>query len=138
MDFYIHLQSGDPRAYFPGNKASRFTTKLPETLHLEGRWKVALCGISYPKMRNPTKMTVCGDMCGETIVGEKRLPLLRIIDAKKKNSLSFNPVYYMPVRVQEMDRISIEINTADTGEEMEFPTNGTTSCTLHFKHAALR
>ena len=41
----------------------------------------------------------------------------------------------MPVRVQEMDRISIEINTADTGEEMEFPTNGTTSCTLHFKHA---
>ena len=137
MDFYIHLQSGDSRAYFPGNKASRFTTKLPETLHLEGRWKVALCEISYPKMRNPTKMTVCGDMCGETIVGEKRLPLLRIIDAKKKNSLSFNPVYYMPVRVQEMDRISIEINTADTGEEMEFPTSGVTSCTLHFKHAAL-
>ena len=32
----------------------------------------------------------------------------------------------MPVRVLEMDRISIEINTADTGEEMEFPTNGTT------------
>ena len=92
MDFYIHLQSGDSRAYFPGNKASR----------------------------------------------EKRLPLLRIIDAKKKNSLSFNPVYYMPVRVQEMDRISIEINTADTGEEIEFPTNGTTSGTLHFKHAALR
>ena len=110
MDFYIHLQSGNSRAYFPGNKASRFTTKLPETLHLEGRWKVALCRISYPKMRNPTKMTVCGDICGETIVGEKRLPLLRIIDAKKKNSLSFNPAYYMPVRVQEMDRIFIEIN----------------------------
>ena len=135
MNFYIHLQSGDSRAYFPGNKASHFTTKLPETLHLEGHWKVALCGIF---MRNHTKMAVCGDMCGETIVGEKRLPLLRITDAKKKNSLSFNPAYYMPVRVQEMDRISIEINTADTGEEMEFPTNGTTSCTLHFKHAALR
>ena len=82
-------------------------------------------------------MTVCSDVCGETIVGEKRLPLLRIIGAKK-NSLSFNPVYYMPVRVQEMDRILIEINTADTGEEMEFPTNGTTSCTLHFKHPKLR
>ena len=126
MDFYIHLQSGDSRAYFPGNKASRFTAKLPETLHLEGHWKVALCGISYPKMRNITKMTVCGDMCGETIVCEKRLPLLRIIDDKKKNSLSFNPAYYMSVRVQEMDKTSIEINTADTGEEMEFPTNGTT------------
>ena len=59
-------------------------------------------------------------MCGETIVGKKRLPLLRIIDAKKKNSLSFNPVYYMPVQVQEMDRISIKIYTADTGEGMEF------------------
>ena len=112
MDFYVHLQSGDSRAYFPGNKASHFTTKLLETLHLK----------------------VCSDMCGETIVGKKRLPLLRIINAKKKNSLSFNPVYYMPVRVQEMDKISIEINTADTGEEMEFPTSGTTSCTLHFEH----
>ena len=38
--------------YFPGNKTSRFTVKLPEILHLNGQWEVALCEIGLPKLNH--------------------------------------------------------------------------------------
>ena len=95
--FYVHLSSRDSKEYFTGNKSSEFTLKLPEILHLNGQWEVALCAITLPKTKpHMKKLLVCSDLCGESIIGEKRLPLLRVLMGKIPSS--FEPLQYIPVR----------------------------------------
>ena len=80
--FYLHLSSKDSMQYFLGNDTSRFTVKLPEILHLNGQWEVALCEIGLPKAKpQPNKLLVCSEICNESIC-EKRLPLLRVVTGR--------------------------------------------------------
>ena len=99
--------------YFPGNNTSRFTVKLPEILHLNGQWEVALC-----------------EICNESIIGEKRLPLLRVVTGTIP--ASFRTLQYIPVRPQDIERITLDIASA-TGAPVSFD-QGECSCTLHFKN----
>ena len=81
--FYVHLSSADSKQYFSKNDTSRFTVKLPEILHLKGQWEVVLCTISIPKTKpKQKKLLVCSDLCGESIIGEKCLPLLRVLTGR--------------------------------------------------------
>ena len=129
--FYVHLSSHDSKQYFPRNNTSRFTIKLPEILHLIGQWEVALCTITLPKMKPQNKkVLVCSDLCGESIIGEKRLPLLRVLVGKVPTS--FENLQYIPVRQQDIDRITIYIDSA-TGSQVSFEA-GECECSLHFKH----
>ena len=128
--FYVHLSSDDSKEYFTENNSSKFTVILPEQLHLTGSWEVALCAISYPKLRpKPNKILICSDICSESIIGEKRLPLLEVITGKLP--ASFYPRQYIPVRVQEVNQISVYIKDG-SGALASF-NRGTSMCTLHFK-----
>ena len=109
--FYVHLSSADSKQYFSKNDTSRFTMKLPEILHLKG-------------------LLVCSDLCGESIIGEKRLPLLRVLTGRIPTS--FEPLQYIPVRLQETERVTIYINS-ETGDPASFVA-GDCDCTLHLKH----
>ena len=117
--------------YFPGNNTSRFAVKLPEILHLNGQWEVALCEIGLPKAKpQPKKLLVCSEICNESIIGEKRLPLLRVVTGKIP--AFFRTLQYIPVRPQDIERITLYI-ASETGAPVSF-AQGECSCTLHFKN----
>lgn len=46
--FYLVLPSNSSMKYFPDNTTTKFTTKLPRHLTLDGEWAVAVAEISYP------------------------------------------------------------------------------------------
>ena len=48
MNFNLILPSNNSTELYPENKASSFTTKLPEDINLNGRWEVALKEIAFP------------------------------------------------------------------------------------------
>ena len=127
--FYVHLSSGDSKHYFPRNDTFRFTIKLPEILHLKEHWEVALCSITLPRTKEK-KLLVCSDVCSESIIGEKRLPLLRVLTGRIPSS--FKSLQYIRVRSQDIERITIYINSS-SGSPVSF-TAGECNCTLHFKH----
>jgi len=129
--FYVHLSSEDSSEYFSDNDVGEFTVKLPEILQLHGDWEVALCALSMPKMRQkPNRVITCSDICGESIYGGKRLPLLRVSTGRIPTS--FQPLQYVPIRLQHIERITVYIKSG-SGETLSFQ-RGITSCTLHFKH----
>ncbi|KAL6417101.1 hypothetical protein ACFW04_012982 [Cataglyphis niger] len=47
-EFYMILPSNSSMRYFPENKITCFTTKLPQRVDLHGRWEVALTEIQFP------------------------------------------------------------------------------------------
>lgn len=46
--FYMTLPSNSSMIYHPGNKLSQYTTRLPQSIHLTGKWEVGLVEIQYP------------------------------------------------------------------------------------------
>ena len=91
---------------------------------------MALCTISIPKTKpKQKKLLVCSDLCGESIISEKRLPLLRLLTGRIPTS--FEPLQYIPVRLQDIERVTIYINS-ETGDPASFVA-GDCDCTQHFK-----
>jgi hypothetical protein len=48
MSFYIALPSDSSAQYFPENKISGFTTKLPREIVLDGTWECGVTEVRYP------------------------------------------------------------------------------------------
>lgn len=46
--FYLTLLSNSSMDYFPDNKTTRFSTKLPKSIILEGMWHVGVVEFQYP------------------------------------------------------------------------------------------
>lgn len=46
--FYLTLLSNSSADYFPDNKTSNFSTKLPKSIKLDGLWSVAVVEFQYP------------------------------------------------------------------------------------------
>lgn len=46
--FYVRLPSNSSKDYYPKNKTSSYTTKLPDEIQLSGSWEVGLKEIQYP------------------------------------------------------------------------------------------
>lgn len=47
-DFYLTLPSNSSVSYFPNNKTTNFSTKLPKSIKLEGEWCVGIVEFQYP------------------------------------------------------------------------------------------
>lgn len=47
-DFYLTLPSNSSFSYFPENKTTNFSTKLPKSIKLEGEWSVGIVEFQYP------------------------------------------------------------------------------------------
>ena len=130
--FYVYLSSDDSKIYFPDNVPAKFTVKLPETLHLRGKWQLALCDVQYPSIekKQPEQLLLLTDICQDSIVGETRMPILRRFKYTTEGYTSFGVFYYVTLKNREVDRISVYLRT-DSGEEPSF-VSGTVKCTLHF------
>lgn len=46
--FYLTLLSNSSMEYFPDNMTTRFSTKLPKSIKLEGEWSVGVVEFQYP------------------------------------------------------------------------------------------
>ena len=131
-DFYLHLSSADSKEYFPENKSTHFTVKLPEVLHLEGEWRVSLCELFHPSVDKPQFLWLLTDVCDDTIIDGKKLPLLRIFQGKKRQAhVEFTQLHYKSVNKETIERITVYIRS-DNGEAPSFSSE-TLRCTLHFQ-----
>ena len=79
MSFYIALPSDSSAQYFPENKLSGFTTKLPREIVLDGLWE---CGVS--EVQHPlTFFTVLDDMT-----------LIKAQNTNHENTMHVSPGFY--------------------------------------------
>lgn len=47
-NFYLTLPSNSSAKYFPNNKTTNFSTKLPKSIKLDGEWLVGIVEFQYP------------------------------------------------------------------------------------------
>ena len=127
-EFYMYISSTDSVNTFPTNTASDFSVLLPDRIRFNPieSWNCGLVELIIPNELNEPAF-LCSNFCQPSIVGERRLPVLRrIID------LHVDPshVNYVPIRCSELAVLQMYL-TDSTGQKLSL-TTGTTYCTLHF------
>ena len=133
--FYIHLSSKDSRDMYPRNGPSDFIAQLPERVNLYGTWKCALAEIEYSCSTTDTSssLLVNSDLCDGSMVGDKKVPILRRFRLTKGTYNEIFPLlHYYPIKAYSFDTIHLYINT-DTGERASF-LQDTLKATLHFRN----
>ncbi len=137
----VHLNSNSSFDVYEDNTAVDFTVKLCETLSLEplGEWYCSLkqCYLgagftfSYP-------VYACCPLVAESFAGDRRLPTLRVIHAKKLTV--FDDSVYLPVRVRDVEEVRLYfLRTSDyrppksKGREVRAAESFASHCTLEFR-----
>lgn len=134
--FYILLSSEDSADNYPFNTPYDFITYLPETILLHGKWVCALTEITFPPISNTIpslSLYVNSDLCDTTIVGARKIPILRRITGTPDNfrqEIITNPMY-IPLKSLSFNTIRVYIST-NTGEAASLLSQPVT-CTVHFK-----
>lgn len=77
MDIRMILKSTDSSAFYINNKPYDFHVHLPRPLTLNGQWSVSLLETYLPSSEYATDVYIYSNLCEDTIVGDKELPLLR-------------------------------------------------------------
>lgn len=120
---YIYLQSNDSIELYPDNNGARFTVRLPKRLHMSGTWTCALCEIHIPPIHSQgftwtpaLPIAVCSTLCAGSVLTGMHVPVLRQIilsdqEQREGTSLSFNPLYYIPIVQADLEAISIYLKT---------------------------
>ena len=135
MSLRMVLRSTDSVEYFD-NKPNCFRVQLNKQVQLDGYWTVAVTEFtteSWDAIKKVPEMFVCCDICQETIVGGKDIPLLRrvFLGEKTEHNIIYKLPYYVPVKIGQLQQICIYI-TDRAGNLVSF-LDGPVSVTLHFK-----
>ena len=120
---YVYLSS-KPSEHYSENTAADFTVQLPRSI--SGAEECGVVEVRLPS--TPQKpLFVCTTLCGDSIVNDHSLPVLRRVAIK-----TFIPSFitYIPLRVQSFDTIRIYI-CRETGEKANI--SGETTVTLHLR-----
>jgi len=123
--------------------AIRFSHHLADILGMEARKKYVGNFTSGRKASlvggsQVDRMYVYCDLLEHVTVGDRKVPLLRIVDKpKKKHDVNvhkvFNPVHYIPLQKKNFDTVEINIMT-DTGGPVPF-RYGNSFAVLEFRRA---
>jgi hypothetical protein len=120
---YLYL-SNQLSAQYPENTAADFTVQLPTTIS-----GVKECGVVEIKLAvaPPKPLFLCSDLCEESIINSKTLPVLRRVAQK-----TFVPsiITYVPLRLQSFDTLRLYIRK-ESGEQANI--TGETRVTLHLR-----
>lgn len=130
--FYMFLSSEDCKGIYPQNTPQDFIVQLPERLRLQGSWSVALAEVTYPsdfKGVTPPWLHLEVDLCETSIVGDQKMSILRRLPSTAQH-LTFNPLFYIPMRHQEFDHVHVYIKEP-SGATASF-VSGLSCCTLQF------
>ena len=125
---------------YPTNTPGKFYSKLPNTLYLDGQWDCALVQFQYINKyvhTTPTSLFVCMDLCLQSIIGNRKLPILRRISNVKNmqsNEIieaTFDHLLYIPLNQKVIDVIEIYI-TDEKSNPVIF-SQGPLLITLHMQ-----
>ncbi len=104
--FLVHLNSAVAQSGFSENVPEDFTCLLPEVLDLDpvGSWYICLkdCSVGFDVTR---PVYVCCDICQESIAGDSKLPVLKVIYGKK--ALPQETCYQVPIKASQVGQIRI-------------------------------
>lgn len=127
----ISLSSDDyTTSFYPSNTTAEFICDLTETYTLEGEYECAIVDFIYKKKTSVSKILyIFCDICIDSYIKETKLPLLRIIDTKRKESLF--PIY-VNVKSHQFNKIRVYI----TDQNLQANSVSNLSffmCTLHLR-----
>lgn len=105
-------------------------------MQLDGYWTIGLTEFtteSWNSNKKSQEVFICCDMCEETFVGGKDMPLLRrvYLGEKQETNIIYELTYYVPVKIGQLQQICIYITDRE-GNLVSF-LDGPVSVTLHFK-----
>lgn len=135
MSLRMVLRSTDSSEYFE-NKPNCFRIQLNKQVQLDGYWTIGLTEFTTERWKSNKKsqeVFICCDMCEETFVGGKDMPLLRrvYLGEKQETNIIYELPYYVPVKIGQLQQICIYITDRE-GNLVSF-LDGPVSVTLHFK-----
>uniref|UniRef100_A0A8W8MMJ6 Uncharacterized protein n=1 Tax=Magallana gigas TaxID=29159 RepID=A0A8W8MMJ6_MAGGI len=78
MSIRLVLRSTDSQQIYSGNTSYDFVVHLPKPLYLQGHWTVSLLEFNLSTASTQPELYVCSNLCQDTVVGERELPLLRL------------------------------------------------------------
>ena len=122
---YLYLQSTDSLTFYPSNSPGKFYTKLPQCLELQGMWECCLLQMQYVNSyfagaHIPKCLYVCSQIVTESIVNERKIPILRRIhNVTTENLLNqtieadIKNLIYIPIVGERIDVINIYIYILD-------------------------
>lgn len=107
-NFYLTLLSNSSIQYFPDNVTTRFSTKLPKSIKLEGEWSVGVVEFQYPC----TMFTVQNH---ENVVYIKKEMLM---PEQEKPSLVYYKTHIPATNYDDINQILTALN--NIGEKIKF------------------
>ena len=134
MDRHIIVQSNESNDHFPTNTPYHFRIHLESPIFLQGHWLVALIEFHANSIKKKdVALYIYSNLCKETIVHGKELPLLRRIAHNSENQWSFlyKTSIYMPVKQRDIYEFEVYIKDAE-GNLATFLKEPTV-LTLHLK-----
>lgn len=96
MDIRMVLKSTDSFAFYRNNKPYDFHVHLPRPLTLNGQWTVSLLETCLPSTESEMDVYIYSNLCEDTIVRDKELPLLRRLYLKRSFE---NQIFKYPYKV---------------------------------------
>ena len=82
------------------------------------------------------KLYVCRNLCQDSIVGNRELPLLRLVNLKKAGNIIYNYPYQVPLRFGEFQDVRVYIRNA-SNQPVSF-LKGLTTVTLLLNKLCLK
>jgi len=128
------LRSYDSSRIHSDNKPYDFRVHLPTPFSLSGFWSASLLEFSVKLGNTPTPLDllVCCNICDDTIVGEKEIPLLRRVYLQNLGNVIYSLPIEVPLRIGQFGDVHVYIKGAD-GNEASF-IQGDVTVTTQLKH----
>ena len=124
----IVLSSTDSIVKYVKNTAYDFHVQLPKPIHLQGHWTVSLTDLQIPLINK--SVLICTDICENSIIGEKELPVLRRVTPDSEY-IEFGHLNEIPIRIKHFQTIRIYIRD-DNNSPVKL-LNHKVTVTLEFK-----
>ena len=132
MEHVVHLSSNTASQYYSSSSGSDFTIPLARPLELPGRWRCWLeyfhCTKRPSKQSSPPVILVCADICADSIVNRRALPVVAALSTKYSLK-SYLTDSYVTVRSNIFTSINVYLRD-EHGDPISVDL-GTVSCALH-------
>lgn len=132
---YIYLNSDGCKKFFSGNSVTSFRTILGKTLHLKGKWEVAILDIDLPNFEagyNTDFITVNTHICQESVFDDSLRPiLLRVYKHELRRALRVTYPMYVPINTDTLASIGLYLK--DSSDNEPSFSRGHLRCTLHLR-----
>lgn len=126
--FPVYLSSNDSMHSFPENNPADYTVRLPERLFLErGNWWCGLSQLRLPDTKIDYPVYLCSDLCGDSVVGEFKVPVLQRIHGSITEPTN---LLYLPVIKEDISSIRLYL-ISSSRSPISFEV-GASHCTLQF------